>query len=918
MLPPNTAQRVLAAVRRGDLSKNSDDDLKASLMRLKNEAHRLDIGDLLAQAFGIVDRAITTRLGLRPTDEQLLAGVHLFGGNIAQLNAGEGKTIAAALPAVAHSLLGRSVHAITANDYLAARDAELLAPVYQCLGISVGYVLGYMEDDERRQNYRKDVVYGTMREFGFDFLRDNLKTSRKEQVQAELEVAIIDEVDHALIDEAFTPMIISGSPFGDRGPVTKVNRAVCRLIDEQREIARSLADHLVEPSVGPREKGRTMAKLLLAEPDNPALKSYVANDPGQYKRATVMAELESGSLAEGLLYIIGANRRYVTLTEEGRDALVRQLGPFYDGRSLERRLETLEGSDGLGLGELRRQTRAVRRRLARQYNLGNQVYQMLRAHLLLQRNVDYLVTEGQLVLIDRATGRPKVDCVYQQGLQSAVEAREGIKPRPETETLGLISVQGFVKRYRWVCGMTGTAAASAGEFRQRYGLRVVELPPSRPQQRVDLGNRVYLNKQEKAQAIVDQVEACYEIGQPVLVGTQTVEDSDDISRALHERSIPHNLLNAVSSDTEAQTVREAGGFGAVTVATNMAGRGTDILLEPGLDARITERLSSLPGPDRPEFPLGLRVIGTEINDSPRIDLQLNGRSGRQGNFGVTQTILSLEDRLLNLHVDGVLGLRLCRQTDSAGRTYFSGRAVDAHIQLVQELTEREAEAQRSLVQDYTAVLDRQTDLFYQHRGRVLDSTSFGQDSAGLALRIADRLVSGHFGWVTSDSYPAQFTRFADEAWLDYQVDCSGVWGMDLTVVPDELGRLFLGRMDELEREIGPGNFDYLAVLLYLDACDDLWKSHLSELQDTILNQMLSNSGHKSAVAHYVQRSFRAWNELLERVEEEFLSRLLTFPADRFHAPVTSPVQVHQDAHALMARQPATTSAATAQHKEFVS
>jgi preprotein translocase subunit SecA len=903
LLSPNAAQRILAKVRRLDFSGHSGGDLRTGLTRLKIGAQRLDIEEMLAQAFGIVDQAITRQLDLRPTGEQLLAGVHLFDGSIAQLNAGEGKTIAAAFPAVAHALLGRSVHTITANDYLASRDADLLSPVYQSLGIRVGSVLGYMEDDERRQNYGKDVVYGTMREFGFDFLRDNLKTGGEERVQGKLEAAIIDEVDHALIDEAFTPMIISGSPLGNRGPVTKVKRAVGRLIDRQSEIARGLADQLAQPGVSLREKTRIMAQLLLAEPDNPALKQCLAAEPGLFKRTMLAAESDSADLTPGLLYVIAADKRFVTLTEQGREVLVQQLGPFYDGRPLEERLETLGASERLTLGEQRRLAAAVRRRLARQYNLGNQVYQMLRACLLLHRDVDYLVTEDQLVLIDRATGRPKVDCVYQNGLQSAVEAREGITPRPETETLGQISVEGFVKRYQWVSGMTGTATTSTGEFRQRYGLKVVELPPARPVKRVDLGYRVYLNKQQKVLAIIDEVAASHRVGQPVLVGTLTVEDSHELSRLLSERGIPHNLLSAVSCEAEARIVREAGAFGAVTVATNMAGRGTDILLEPGLDARITERCASLAAQDRPDFSLGLRVIGTEINDSPRIDLQLSGRSGRQGNFGVTQTLLSLEDRLLNLHVDGVLKLKRCRKVDAAGLTYFAGQPVDSHIKVVQRMTEREAEVQRSLLQDYTAVLDRQTDLFYQHRRQAVASASFKQSCTPLVQSLAGRLVAGHFAGVTSDLYPSQFARFADELRLDYDVDCSSFWGLDLTTLPAELGQLFIGRLEGLEREVGPANFDYLAILLYRNTCDELWKSQVCELQDSFLNQTLSSSSHKSAVAHYIRRSFKAWDEFLELVEADYLSRLLTFPVDWLHPPVLASVQVHEDARALIARQP---------------
>ena len=916
MTSKDRPQSILAKARRLDFSGHENGGLRADLMRLKYEArqsHTEDLlEDLLAQAFGITAEAVTRQLGIRPTDEQLLAGAHLFDGSIAQLAAGEGKTVAAAFPAVAHALLGRAVHVVTANDYLASRDAELLGPVYRSLGIGVSPVLGYMEDDERRQSYGKDVVYGAMREFGFDFLRDNLKTVGDELVQGKLEAVIIDEVDHALIDEAFTPMIISGGRVGGRAPVVKVRKAVSRLIDRQREVAQGIAGQLARWAGSAGERTRLMARLLLAEPDNPELKRLLAEQPGALKQASLVAELDRAGLASGLLYVIAPDKRYVTLTDEGREILVRQLGPFYDGRPLEEQLEALETHGHLAAGERRRRAREVRRRLARQYELGNQVHQMLRACLLLHRDVDYLVTEGRIVLIDRATGRPKADCVYQHGLQSAVEAAEGITPRPETETLGQISVEGFITRYRWISGMTGTAASSADEFRQRYGLKVVELLPARPLKRADLGCRVYLNKRDKALAIVDEVAAAHRIGQPVLVGTLSVEDSQALSGLLTERGISHNLLNAVHSDEEARTVREAGAFGAVTVATNMAGRGTDILLEPGLDDRIAGQWALLPERDRPDFPSGLRVIGTETNYSPRIDLQLSGRSGRQGNFGVAQGLLSLEDRLLNLYADGILKLVQCRNTDSAGRTYFAGPAVDAHVRSVQRVFEREAEEQRSLLSDYTAVIDRQTDLFYRHRREAMGSPAFKgrglelgpglelERSLELARSLAGRLSADYFAEVTPEHYPARFVRFADELRLDYQVDCSALWGCDLTLLPAQLGRLFLDRLDELEREVGSSNFNHLAVLLYLNTCDEQWNGHLSDLQGSILNQTLSYKSHKSAVAAYVRESFRAWDEFLERVETEYLSQLLTFPVDRFHPRVSAPVRVHEDARALMA------------------
>ena len=855
-------------------------------------------------------------LAFRPTDEQLLAGMHLFNGNIVQMNAGEGKTVAGALAAVLQAVLGRSVHVVTANEYLAARDAQLLAPVYESLGISVGAVIGYMDDGERRHNYRKNVVYGAMREFGFDFLRDNLKTSRRNQVQRGFDVAIVDEVDHALIDEAFTPMIISGSPLGNRRATAKVKKAVNRLVSLQQDSAQGLANQLTSPGPGSSSEGSnsspasfprgresitTAAKLLLADPGNAALRRYWGDNPGHVKRAKLIAESELAELASGLFYAVDPDSRYVTLTELGRDHLVQSLGPFYDGTILEVELDHLRDRQDLPLPERRKKAKEIGRRLAKQYSLGNQVYQMLRACLLLKRDVDYLVNDDSLVLIDRATGRPRVDFVYQHGLQSALELKEGLTPRPETETLGQMTVEGLVKRYKHVSGMTGTATGSADEFQRRYGLRVVELPPSRPLMRVDLPDRVYLNNNDKTGSIVDQVIACRRVGQPVLVGTVTVEDSQDLSRLLREHDIPHNLLNAVTSDAEAQIIRDAGAFGAVTVATNMAGRGTDILLEPGLNSRIARQFARA-GKTIEHF-MGLRVIGSEVNKAARIDLQLNGRSGRQGESGVTQTFLSLEDRLLGFHAEAILKMHKHRKVDEAGLAFFEGKAVDDLIGSVQKTAEHEAEAQLGLMQDYAAVLDRQTDLFYQHRRRVMESNALPAVWTWLVNDVAARVAADCLPEVTLESYPVQFDQMANEILLDYRVDCFFLKGCDLTELPGELGRLFVSSLEELGSRLGTAEFASLSRLLYLKTCDDLWKTHLTELQESVSNQMLSSHSHKSAVARYVKRSFKAWDEFLERVKSDFLSRLLTFPIDRMNRQPTQPVRVHEDVHALIAQFP---------------
>ena len=751
---------------------------------------------LLPECFAVVEESVYRRLGLRATGEQLLAGIALFRGMVVQMDAGEGKTVAAAFPAALHALRGRPVHVVTANDYLADRDAKLLAPVYEALGLSIGAVLQHTEEGERRHVYRRAIVYGAMRELGFDYLRDNLKSDAALRVQRpELSdaVAIVDEADHTLIDEAFTPMIISGNPAGSSRAAIRADRAVAELIRAQQGIARELAAELDSairpaPSVIPAKAGiRLLARLLLAQPGNPALRRLFAAHPRSLRQARALAEDNDHDLIAGLYFAVHPGRRFVTLTEKGREFLEQRLGPFYDGvnapapsTSSGQVLTFPQGegevsSDGdLPLMERRRRDGRAARSQSRRYGLNNRVLQSLRARLLLKRDVDYLVDGDGVALIDPHTGRPKPDNIYQHGLQAAVEAKEGVTVRPDSETLAWISVAGFVSLYGQVSGITGTAAPAAGEFRRKYGLEVAIIPPVKPPARVNQPPKVFLTHEDKIAAVVGEVASRHLMGQPVLAATRTVEQSEELSRELARRGISHQLLNAVTTHAEARIVRDAGRFGAVTVSTPMAGRGTDIVLEPGLNALLVQhcanevrrllvlgvdaidvdcsspeqagvlrvelersgQLDIAEAPDsglrvtlrgndrlgevrRIEFALGLCVIGTEIYDSRRVELQLRGRSGRQGEFGLAQTFLSLEDRLVNLDADGFLKLSAYRRADGAGRICYTGPEVARRIERLQAAADREGEVQRGLMQDYSAEFDRQTNLYHRRREEVI-------------------------------------------------------------------------------------------------------------------------------------------------------------------------------------------------------
>ena len=910
-------------------------------------------GDILlpAEFYHAVRRSdVDGQFRFRVTDEQLLASIHLFHGRVVQMDAGEGKTVAAAFPAALHSLLGHPVHLITANDYLAERDSKLLEPVYQSLGLSVGALLQHMENSERRQFYQRNIVYASMRELGFDYLRDNLKTESRQRVQPPEglagAIAIVDEADHALIDEAFTPMIISGNAAGGSRAAIRADRAVSEMIARQHGIADDLASNLDLPGLKAAESVNLSASLLLADPGNPVLKRHFADSPRMLKRARNLADDDYSSLAADLLYAIHPGQRFVTLTDWGREFLEQRLGPLYDNSSNPVETSSKE------TGQHRRVHRAARK-LSRRYGLGNQVLQSLRAHLLLKRDVDYVVGDDGVVLIDQHTGRAKPDSIYQHGLQAAVEAREGAAVHPEAETLAWVSVAGFASLYRQVSGITGTAEPAAGEFRSKYSLEVAVVPPAKPSVRTVRTPHVYLTREDKVAAVAAKVADRHRMGQPVLVAARTVEQSEELSRELDRNGVPHHLLNAVTSASEARIVREAGNFGAVTVATPMAGRGTDIVLQPGLDDLLVNRcvdevllmledgartvtvccptpeqatlltdlldcrsvafevehrevdvlvsLSGSKGEGRHtvEFALGLCVIGTEIYDSQRTELQLYGRSGRQGEFGLTQTFLSLEDRMVDLAADDFMKLRESQHTDSAGRPCYTGPKAARLVRRLQARADTEEETVRGLVQDYAAEFDRQTHLYYQRRQQVADSPDIVDLCRRVVAGVASGLTQRHLGQEADDRYSQRFQAMVDEARSDYGVDCYALYGADLPSLPGELGEMFESRLEEVAQRSGTPLFPRIARLLYLQVCAELWPGHLSALRDLVACQMLGGLGHKSAVAQYISRSHDAWRDFREAVDAEFVSRLLAFPLSQ--EPELPKVEVSPETKLLLAQ-----------------
>ena len=873
--------------------------------------------DLPAQFYlAVRESTLSDVLRFEPTDEQIEAGRLMLDRTVVEMDAGEGKTVAAAFPAVTQALSGRKVHVITANDYLALRDAELLAPAYEFLGLTVGAVLSHMSDAERRSAYRRDIVYGTLREVGFDYLRDNLRHSRVDMVQGGLDVAIVDEADHALVDDGRTPLIISGKPGGSIRSVFRVKSAVEGLIEEQTNLVASLVNDLSQVKGTPSVE--RYAKLFLADPRNPVIASAFASDARLLSRVRAVIDTHSedgieNELTEGLLYTTDLRRGLTALTALGSAHIESHLGPVFDAADLHAELDAIEADRDVPLADRRRRSEAVSRRISRQYGIANQVHQMLRAYLLLARDEDYIVAGGRVVLIDDLTGRRKSDSRYQYGLQAALEAKGGVRVHPDPQTLAYLTVEGLVRQYAHVSGMTGTALEARETFRRSYDLGVSRVEPASPSRRVDLPPSVHSTRSDKLEAVVEEVAYWNRMGRPVLVGTRTVEQSEEISRLLNDAQVAHNRLDAVRNGDEARIVQEAGSFGAVTVATNMAGRGTDILLDDDLDERVTGRfirmLSERKSTDllpvrvdcghadvldvlaagiselglpfhvvdtflvieetgdgtSMEFGLGLHVIGTEMNDAARVDRQLRGRSGRQGQHGSSRFVLSLEDRPF---------VTVSRRLPRLG-----AEDPQSLVEQVQSSIERDAEALRIVSYDLVRIIERQTLNYYKARNDILDDESFDETCRDLAIDVVGRLAERLFPAAALGDYSTRFDELTESVRLDFGIDIEGLHGLGAESLREEISDAVITRFGDAETTLGTRKYNRLAKTMALQVSDGLWAQHLDLVQDLIVNAQLSMSGHNSVVAELVFRAEDAYRKFIEQTADKFISRLATFEVD---------------------------------------
>ena len=793
----------------------------------------------LEEVFAIVREGGKRALGMRHFDVQLIGGMVLHEGKISEMRTGEGKTLVATLALVLNALTGRGAHLVTVNDYLAKRDADWMGQLYTFLGLTVGCIQNQMGDQERRAAYLADITYGTNNEFGFDYLRDNMKFEVANMVQREHIFAIVDEVDSILVDEARTPLIISGPSELSVGLYYEV-------------------DHVIPKMV----KGEELR-------DKYGNKSTTGD------------------------YIVDEKAHAAALTEEGVAKAEKLLScpNMYDPNNI----ETLHA-----------------------------VQQALRAHALYQRDRDYIVKDGQVIIVDEFTGRLMPGRRWSDGLHQAVEAKEGVKIEAENQTLATITLQNYFRMYEKLAGMTGTAETEADEFAHIYGLDVVVIPTNREMVREDNADVIYRTEREKWKAVVEEIVELREKGQPVLVGTVSIEKSEKLAELLKRRGVPHVVLNAKYHEREASIVAQAGRHGAVTIATNMAGRGTDIVLggypeglaraeadpaqDPEAHAQALAKYRGKLAEERAKVleAGGLYILGTERHEARRIDNQLRGRSGRQGDPGVSRFILSLEDDLMRIFASDRLRqimLKLGMEEDVP----IESRMVSRSIERAQKQVEgRNFEIRKHLLQ-YDDVMNKQRESVYRLRRSILNGTE-GRDWVLRAAReIVGAAVDSH---CPEDKHPSEWDRGGIEG------DLKEAFGLSLAaadVVWDQVNRPTLeerlvaaveARYDQRAQTLGEESFTQLQRYILLSVLDAQWKDHLLVLDHLKEGIGMRAYGQRDPLVEYKRESFNLFQEMMERIEDQVVQYLyrvdLVQAAPERRRPVQRATAVKADASGMAA------------------
>ncbi len=874
--------------------KMTDPELQSQTGILKERLKKGEtLEDILPDAFAALREASGRVLGMKHFHVQIVGGICLFQGRVAEMKTGEGKTLVATLPAYLEALAGKGVHIVTVNDYLARRDAEWMGKVHKFMGLTVGVDVPGMNDEQKRAAYACDITYGTNNEFGFDYLRDNLKNDLKLMVQRELNFAIVDEVDSILIDEARTPLIISGKGDKSSDLYERVDKFV-------RTLSGGFDDDLKEAEeTSRRKKGSSSAQKIAA--------------------------------AEALEwdYVVERKDRQVRLTEYGAEKAERFFG-------VENIADVTNAS------------------------LNHHIQQALKAHHLFHLNEQYIINNGEIVIVDEFTGRLMIGRRYSDGLHQAIEAKEGVKVREENKTYATITFQNYFRLYKKLSGMTGTAKTEEGEFRTIYSLDVIEIPTNKPVRRVDMHDRIFSTVEGKKKAIVREIVERHEKGQPILVGTVSVDKSEEISRLLIRNGVKHNILNAKNHEREAEIVAQAGRFGAVTIATNMAGRGTDILLggnpeylakkrlrEEGVEHEIIEKATSFIdlGDDEEAKSVrdrynelyksykektdeekkkvieagGLCIIGTERHESRRIDNQLRGRSGRQGDVGVSIFFISLEDDLM-VRFGGERMKRIYEMSKMQDDESLESKLLTNLIEYAQKQIEGRNFGIRKNVLQYDDVMNKQRTIMYAERMRVIR----GENVHEQVLKYIPGYVEGVVREaVNADDMPEKWSEADLNAALERYLIPEGSnyvtseklekWDYDIALkrISEKTTKCYEEKIARIKEEMPAVDFGKIERDVLLSYVNSNWIDHIDAMDQLRKGITLRAYGQTDPVIAYKQEGFAMFDEMVERIQERTIRFLLKCqiraqqrPVQRIFPTANRPAQPAQNSQEpVQPRQP---------------
>ncbi|MCI0912759.1 MULTISPECIES: preprotein translocase subunit SecA [Pseudomonas] len=815
----------------------SDEQLRAKTAEFKERLAKGETLDqLLPEAFAVAREAGKRVMGMRHFDVQLIGGMTLHEGMIAEMRTGEGKTLVGTLAVYLNALSGKGVHVVTVNDYLARRDANWMRPLYEFLGLSVGIVSAFQPPEEKRAAYASDITYGTNNEFGFDYLRDNMAFSLDEKFQRELNFAVIDEVDSILIDEARTPLIISGQAEDSSKLYIEINRLIPRLTQHIEEV--------------------------------------------------------EGQVTQEGHFTIDEKSRQVELNEAGHqfiEEMLTQSGLLAEG-------ESLYSSHNLGL--------------------LTHVYAGLRAHKLFHRNVEYIVQDGQVLLIDEHTGRTMPGRRLSEGLHQAIEAKENLNIQAESQTLASTTFQNYFRLYTKLSGMTGTADTEAFEFQSIYGLNVMVIPPNKPLARKDFNDLVYLTADEKYAAIIADIKESMTQGRPVLVGTATIETSEHMSNLLKQEGIEHKVLNAKYHEKEAEIIAQAGAPGALTIATNMAGRGTDILLGGNWESEVAalenpspEQIAQIKADWQKRHQQviesgGLHVIASERHESRRIDNQLRGRSGRQGDPGSSRFYLSLEDSLMRIFASDRVKNFMKALGMQSGEA-IEHRMVTNAIEKAQRKVEGRNFDIRKQLLEYDDVANEQRKVIYHMRNSLLAAENIGDTIAEFRQEVLDATINQH---IPPQSLPEQWDVAGLEASLasDFAIKLPIQQWLDEDdhlyeeTLREKLLKEITDAYNEKEDQAGIDALRTFEKQILLRVLDDLWKDHLSTMDHLRHGIHLRGYAQKNPKQEYKRESFTLFQELLESIKRDTI-RVLSHVQVRREDPVEEEARLRREAEELASR-----------------